>query len=1585
MNRFGRKTNISRKGETTNMCNERIKIRIMAILLAFCMLAASMPLLAYAADGSEADQAQQVTEEKQEEGETQPSQEPAKTAEETVADIAEKAVSEAAEEPEAVRETDNTESTGKTASPPLRAAANDAADPAEEDDGTGVETDEQTDLPEGGQQVKFVFDGADKLEAWIEGVSESSFSMDPETGDVSVEYDITINNNDTMTLNANSDIIFKGVDGKCLNIGVGNDLDNAKNIITVSKPGEYATAGTTGECTVYVKVTDTPEDIGEMIDGDPDDPNASVSYSFITSEDDEGKYYGDGDPEVHSSIKKGDKFTGSAVCVSWKYNWGSGPSHADIKCTTGKLKGKVVGTACISGKSKALALKGAKFSYVAKVVKVDSKNGKVTYDVTFYPRDRHNVSYGELSNFHVATQTMAGTSTLSYTPQIDVNVKKVDTQPHYNHPENYNVGGAEFQIYTDEACTKKATDIKGNNALLTIKADSTGHSGESQTITLNKLDGTEFYVKEVSCPKGYKLAGIGTVQEDMTVEEPNVLPQIKVIKKAAVTDVDYLQFSNNYTLKGAEYTMYCDSACTKVAKDITGKEVIFRTDVLGQTSPVRVDMGAYWVKETKASKGFKKDPKTYNFTLTEAHEDEPYVVESTEEPTYKNPGLTVFKFDPTGAKGWKRLVNAEFTIKYYDVAVPYADENDIDPAAVDLSEKAPARQWTFKTRKMPTDDPTVIMAGFDWNSDEQVSGDDFLTEGGSRILPCGFYTIEETKSPTGLSLFEKIYHGKVYQSANGAAASIYTEDATADGQIITKVNVPNKPQHVTIGIKKQDAESGTSVAKGQASNERKSDFGSLAGAKYEVYFDNDETEKPEIVGTITTDEKGEAYLTKRMAGRPEAIGDDLEPGTYYVKEVKASPGYVIDKYVLKDGKTEEVKSGKIEVICGYREDGKAITKTITGEYGDGMHLFRTRVENESTEIFNYTVTSNDWPHETHIRKTDAATGKELPGAKLQIINSNDVVVEEWTSTTEEHIVWALPDGKYTLREITAPYGYDVAEDIQFEIKENGVSNSVEMKNKPITVGTTALDDATQSHQGVFAEYSTIVDKVNVTGLYEGREYIIKGVMMDKATGEAFTDAEGNPVTAESKPFTATGDAMEVEVEFTVDSSKFTTDTVAVVFETLYRTSKVHDEETPVELQKHAEIGDEEQSIHYGGIVSTTALDKASKSHNILAAKNVTIVDTVKFENLSPNSEYEIKGTIFDKTAGKLTDISATKKFTPKTADGTVDVEFIFDATELANHDLVVYETLIINNIEINKHEEPDDEDQTMHVPEIKTTATDVTTGDHIAYGGETVRINDVVEYHNLIPGKQYTMNGTLMNQRTGKPVKENGKVVTASRSFTPDEKDGTIEIEFVFNGIELRGDTVVAFEECIINREPVAIHAEINDALQSVRIPKIGTKAALVGEEVRDIVSYDNLLPGSYIMKGWLVDKQTGKVIDGSKGETHFEVTEENRYGVVTVTLPIRNFDSSGGCKMTAFEECYFIGTTDNDTPEEILVGEHKDIKDGKQTVRIPFGGPKTGDSTFLWLYLGIFIAAFGSMLFFVIKEYAERRRQAKEDSEMFA
>jgi LPXTG-motif cell wall-anchored protein len=178
---------------------------------------------------------------------------------------------------------------------------------------------------------------------------------------------------------------------------------------------------------------------------------------------------------------------------------------------------------------------------------------------------------------------------------------------------------------------------------------------------------------------------------------------------------------------------------------------------------------------------------------------------------------------------------------------------------------------------------------------------------------------------------------------------------------------------------------------------------------------------------------------------------------------------------------------------------------------------------------------------------------------------------------------------------------------------------------------------------------------------------------------------------------------------------------------------------------------------------------------------------------------------------------------------------------------------------------------------------------------------------------------------------------------------------------------------------------DINDASQSVKIPKIGTKAALVDENVEDTVEYENLIPGQYFMRGWLVDKETGEKIEGSDGETLINVTDGTTSGTVTVKLWLDDYDKLAGHKIVAFEECYYVVTNDDGTPGEKLVGGHKDIKDGKQTVKIPFGGPKTGDSTPLLIYFGIFTAALGGMLFFVIREYAERRRQHREDMEMFA
>ena len=1489
------------------MCNERIKRRLLAILLVCCMLAAYMPLLAYAAEGDETDQMQQTVEadKGEDDAETEPSPEPAGTAGETVTDIAEEAVSETIEEQPAdgeesvtpetaaeetkegpkagdVKEDEKNDPEAKDVKGPAKEPSDDNEKKVAEDPSEETEEDPFADPEHPTAEGKRLLE-EERIKAYgtagLLGEIESPFGRPllraiPSgtrvnyTSTVRV-YDVPYNDNTRDVRKFNSTVDGISYEGTCAQAGIDALSSGTATATKISNTSREA------KMIYHLAYEEGWWNTSDGVNASPDIPGVYSEWYFPRA------------------------YVVEAVAQA---------------CSMGR-------DAFVEG----YINNGFEEEYFIAIY-----NWIVSYNIS-------NITVPDgFELYHCDAGSTQDFVLWKYTPSGHITLQKKASET--GLPAGYSLAGAQYYVYTDSECKTRAKDTSGNAIVLTTNAQ-----GETGTVTI--ASGT-YYVKEIKAPAYFeldttvhKVTVSGNTQTVTSTEKPKKA-YAYLQKTAAETDNDFVKIAPvNYSLAGAEYDVY-DSSTDKPAKDLKGNAVVLKTTASGKSQTVNVMPGTYYAKETKASKGFRLDVSTKDVNVTLSNDPgNPARFTSVEEPAYAPLSFRLKKNDLQGNMGWKKLLGAEYTLKYYPL--------DPDASAEEIRKAEPARAWVFRTIPK-VNDRGEEYAGIDVASDEPLKGsDEFWTENGKRILPLGVFTIEETKAPRGFTLSEKKLYGKVFQPGNGADAKCEME-GTADLDL--EYRVDDEEQYPTIKIRKSVPE--------EVSDK------SLAGAVYEVYYEDPLGDKNVKVGELVTDDKGIGRDKDGNDGicswaeGPEK-GNRLPMGRYFAREIIAPPGFTVDALYYANHPDSSVNE-------------------------NGEHIVVARSKEINADTIEYTVGSYDLPHRTVIRKTDIASSEELEGAKLQIIDADGEIIEEWTSTGEEHVILALKDGRYTLREITAPYGYDVAEDIEFEVKDDVIENTVEMQNRPVSVGTTALDDVTKSHQGIFAEHSTIVDKVKVTGLYEGREYVVKGVMMDKTTGEALTDPEGNDVTDESEPFIATGDEMEVEVEFTVDSSKFTTDTVAVVFETLYRTSQVHDEETPVELQKHEEIGDEEQSIHYGGIVATTALDKASKSHNILAAKTVTIVDTVKYENLTPNSEFEIKGTIFDKTTGKLTDITASKRFTPKTADGTVDVEFTFDATEFANHDLVAFETLIINDIEITKHEEQDDDDQTMHVPKIRTTATDVATGYHIAYGGETVRIKDVVEYKNLIPGQQYTMNGTLMNQRTGKPVRDNGDPVTVSKVFTPVEKDGIVEIEFVFNGMDLRGDTVVAFEECTIIKEPVAVHMDINDALQSVQIPKIGTKAALVDKCVEDTVSYENLLPGQYLMRGWLVDKETGEKIEGSEGETMLNVTEGAASGTVTVKLWIDERDKLTGHKIVAFEECYYVVTGKDGTPGEKLVGEHKDIKDGKQTVSIPSGAPKTGDSTFLWLYLGVFAAALGGVLFFVIREYAERRRQAKEDAEIF-
>ena len=72
---------------------------------------------------------------------------------------------------------------------------------------------------------------------------------------------------------------------------------------------------------------------------------------------------------------------------------------------------------------------------------------------------------------------------------------------------------------------------------------------------------------------------------------------------------------------------------------------------------------------------------------------------------------------------------------------------------------------------------------------------------------------------------------------------------------------------------------------------------------------------------------------------------------------------------------------------------------------------------------------------------------------------------------------------------------------------------------------------------------------------------------------------------------------------------------------------------------------------------------------------------------------------------------------------------------------------------------------------------------------------DTVAYKNLIPGKEYTVKGTLMDKETKKELQINGKTVTAEKTFTAEKADGSVELEFTFDGSALGGKKIVVFEK----------------------------------------------------------------------------------------------------------------------------------------------------------------------------------------------
>lgn len=155
----------------------------------------------------------------------------------------------------------------------------------------------------------------------------------------------------------------------------------------------------------------------------------------------------------------------------------------------------------------------------------------------------------------------------------------------------------------------------------------------------------------------------------------------------------------------------------------------------------------------------------------------------------------------------------------------------------------------------------------------------------------------------------------------------------------------------------------------------------------------------------------DTQIEKAVTGKDGKVTftSDLPLGQYYVKELEAPAGYV---------KSDKV----IDVDATYK--------------GDNVKVIEIEAAFENTPI------------KVEFSKTDITGEKELPGAKLSVIDSEGKIVESWISEVgKSHVIERLPVGKYTLREESAPYGYKVAVDVAFEITETSEIQKVIMKDE----------------------------------------------------------------------------------------------------------------------------------------------------------------------------------------------------------------------------------------------------------------------------------------------------------------------------------------------------------------------------------------------------------------------------------------------------------------------------------------------------------------------------------------------------------
>ena len=776
------------------------------------------------------------------------------------------------------------------------------------------------------------------------------------------------------------------------------------------------------------------------------------------------------------------------------------------------------------------------------------------------------------------------------------------------------------------------------------------------------------------------------------------------------------------------------------------------------------------------------------------------------------------------------------------------------------------------------------------------------------ILVCDSYGFAESKSlPYG------IYTVKQTKGWDGKELLPAFDVFVKENGEVYRYLINNATFESLIEIVKKDAETGRVIpAAGVGFKVRNTDTG-----EYIVQHINYPT--PVDIDTYYTDTTGKLMM-------PEPLGF----GNYELIEQCSAYGYVLDPTPVPfkvDGTQTTVVVEKHNIAQkGTITVGKTGETFASVTETDGVYQPVYAVGSVPDTHYVITAVGDIYTPDGTLRYQD-----EQVVARLQ-------TGEDGTATTEP-----LYLGTFKICEEKAAYGMVVSKEIK-TVELTYAGENVEV--------TSAEVSFYNERQKAEISLSKILEQNELFGIGGNGE--ILSVQFGLFAAEDLTAADGSVIPKDG--------LLEIANCAENGRAAFKTDVPAG--------AKLYVKE--IAADDHYLISDEKYPVEFVYAGQDTAVVEI-KVNDGKAIENDLIYGSIKGLKIDRETEEPVAGALFGLFRADETEF--TEETAVLTAESQSDGVFTFEQIPYGNwliKELRPAESFLPNEeiypVTVSGHEQLIEITVVNdRVPEIGTTAA--VDGEKEICATEVFTLTDTVSYKHLIPGKEYVLKGVLMDKSTGKPLVIDGEEIRSETVFTPDAPTGEAIVEFVFDSKFIKeGSDIVVFESLYKDGKELAVHADIEDEGQTVKvkIPEIRTQATADGKKeitansrvkIEDAVSYNNLTPGKeYTVKGVLMDKSTGEplLVDGEEIRSSFTFKPEASDGEITVTFV---FDASGltaATEIVVFESLYRDG---------VEIAAHADIEDEGQTVKItpPVPDvPQTGDESNLGFWIGLGAVALG-------------------------